>query len=157
MGKTTRALGLAVRAAGVGVRVVFVQFLKSGTSAEVGILEKIENIRYCCPGKHPFITPRGTLPVHYQHAREVYQFALSAVKDCQMLICDEVLDTLIFHLLEEQQLLHLIECCRDRVELVMTGRNAPSHLIETADYVTELVQVKHPYYKGLKARKGIEY
>jgi cob(I)alamin adenosyltransferase len=74
-----------------------------------------------------------------------------------MLICDEILDTLLFDLLKKQQLLHLIECCRDQVELVMTGRNAFSELIETADYVTELVQVKHPYYKGVRARKGIEY
>ena len=157
MGKTTRAVGLAVRAAGEGVRVVFVQFLKSGTSAEVGVLEKIENIRYWCPGRHPFITPRGADPVHYRHARDAYQFALSAARTCQVLICDEILDTLIFHLLEKQQLLQLIECCKGRVELVMTGRNASSDLIEAADYVTELVQVKHPYYKGAKARKGIEY
>ncbi len=157
MGKTTRAIGLAVRAAGKGALVSFVQFLKSGTSAEVGILENIRNIRYWCPGKHPFITPGGTRPVHHQHAQDAYQFALSAVKESQLLICDEILDTLIFDLLDKRQLLHLIECCRGHVELVMTGRDARSDLIETADYVTELVQVKHPYYGGMRARKGIEY
>ncbi len=157
VGKTTRAIGLAVRAAGEGLLVNFVQFLKSGTSAEVGILENIENIRYWCPGKHPFITSRGAHPVHYQHARDAYQFALCEAKSGQVLICDEILDTLLFDLLKKQDLLHLIECCRGHVELVMTGRNAPSDLIETADYATEMVQVKHPYYNGAKARKGIEY
>jgi cob(I)alamin adenosyltransferase len=158
VGKTTRAIGLAIRAAGEGLRVDFVQFLKSGTSSEVSIFNRIDNIHYWCPGKHPFIMPRGAQPVHYEHAQKSYQFALDAIASgSQLLICDEILDTLLFDLLELEQLIALADKCRSRVELVMTGRNAPQRLIDAADYVTELVQIKHPYYKGARARKGIEY
>ena len=158
VGKTTRAIGLAVRAAGEGLLVDFVQFLKSGTSAEVKTFERIENIRYWCPGKHPFIMPKGTRPVHHHHAEEAYRMALEAIeKNSRVLICDEILDTILFGLLKEEQLLELADRCRNRVELVMTGRTAPPKILEAADYVTELVQVKHPYYKGARARKGIEY
>lgn len=158
VGKTTRAVGLAIRAAGEGLQVDFVQFLKSGTSAEVGIFNRIANIHYWCPGKHPFIMSRGAQPVHFEHASKSYQFALDAIDNgTQVLICDEILDTLLFDLLKPEQLIALAERCRSRVELVMTGRNAPRRLVDAADYVTELVQIKHPYYKGARARKGIEY
>jgi len=74
-----------------------------------------------------------------------------------VLICDEILNTLIFHLLEQEQVEDLIQSCKGRIELVMTGANAPPSLIELADYVTEYKQIKHPYYKGARARRGIEY
>jgi cob(I)alamin adenosyltransferase len=158
VGKTTRAIGLAIRAAGEGLRVDFVQFLKSGTSAEVNIFKQIENIHYWCAGRHPFIMPRGTQPVHHNHAEKGYQFALDAIENgSQVLICDEILDTLLFELLKPDQLIDLVDRCRSHVEIVMTGRNAPPTLIDAADYVTELIQVKHPYYKGARARRGIEY
>lgn len=151
-------MGLAIRAAGEGIKVDFVQFLKSGNSAEIGIFNQIKNIRYRCPGKHPFIMPQGPKPVHYEHALKGLQFALEAPESGrQMLICDEILDTVLFEILEKRQLLDLMEKCRGKVELIMTGRNASTDLIEAADYVTEFVQVKHPYYRGAKARKGIEY
>jgi len=158
VGKTTRAIGLAIRAAGEGVQVDFVQFLKSGNSSEVRIFKKIENIQYRCPGDHPFIMSRGTQPIHHRHAQQAYRAAVDAVDhDCKLLICDEILDTILFGLLNQEQLLDLANRCRGRVELVMTGRKAPQALIEEADYVTELVQIKHPYYQGARARKGIEY
>jgi cob(I)alamin adenosyltransferase len=136
----------------------FVQFLKSGTSAEVNIFSRIDNIHYWCPGKHSFIFPKGPQPEHYEHAIKSYQYALDAIeKGSQVLICDEILDTLLFDLLKPEQLMALAERCRSRVELVMTGRKAPPDLIDAADYVTELVQIKHPYHKGTKARRGIEY
>ena len=74
-----------------------------------------------------------------------------------MLICDEILNTLIFHLLKEEEVKDLIHRCKGKIELVMTGANAPPSLIEMADYVTEYKQIKHPYYKGARARGGIEY
>jgi cob(I)alamin adenosyltransferase len=149
---------LALRAAGSGIPVDFVQFLKSGTSAEVAVLKKIGNIRYWCPGKHPFIMSKGPQPLHLDHAKKANEYALKAIENgCQILICDEILDTLLFDLLEKECLLDLMERCKGKVELVMTGRIAPTELIEKADYVTELVQIKHPYYNGAIARKGIEY
>lgn len=158
VGKTTRAVGLAIRAAGENLQVDIVQFMKSGTSSEVAILKKIPNIRYRCPGKHPFIMSRGPKPIHYEHAAKALSFALEAIeRGTHLLICDEILDTLIFNILKEEQLLELIEKCKNKVELVVTGINAPAEIMDMADYVTEFVQVKHPYYSGARARKGIEY
>ncbi|MBW2368452.1 MAG: cob(I)yrinic acid a,c-diamide adenosyltransferase [Deltaproteobacteria bacterium] len=158
VGKTTRAIGLAIRAAGEGSLVDFVQFLKSGNSSEVAIFNNIENIRYWCSGKHPFIMPQGPQPIHHRHARKAYKRALSAIKNgSRLLVCDEILDTIIFNLLKKEQLIDLAKRCKDNVELVMTGRQVPSELLEMADYATELVEIKHPYYKGVHARKGIEY
>jgi cob(I)alamin adenosyltransferase len=158
VGKTTRAVGLAVRAAGAGLRVNFTQFMKSGTSGEVLIFNKIPNIRYQCPGEHPFILSEGPENVHYEHAAQALQMAIEAVESgTELLICDEILDTLIFKLLEKKRIIELMQMCRDKSELVMTGADAPQDLIELADYVTELRQIKHPYYSGAKARRGIEF
>jgi len=158
VGKTTRAVGLAIRAAGVGLKVNFVQFMKSGTSGEILIFATIPNIRYQCPGRHPFILSRGPETIHYEHAAEALRYAYEAVeKGAELLICDEILNTLIFELLKKEQVVELIRMCRGKTELVMTGVSAPSDLIDLADYVTELRQIKHPYYIGTKARRGIEF
>ncbi len=157
-GKTTSAVGLAMRAAGGGFQVDYVQFMKSGTSAEVAIFKQISNIQYWCPGKHPFIMTRGPLPEHFEHAAKALSFAFEAIeRGTHLLVCDEILDALIFNVLEKDQLLDLMKKCKNKVELVMTGINAPAEIVALADYVTELVQEKHPYYSGMRARKGIEY
>lgn len=158
VGKTTRAIGLSVRAAGDNRQVDFVQFMKSGTSSEVAIFKKIPNIAYWCPGKHPFIMSRGPETVHYEHAARALQFALEAIdRETHLLVCDEILSTVIFDLLKKEQILDLIERCRNKIELVMTGIDTSAEFNELADYVTEFVQVKHPYYSGARARRGIEY
>ena len=159
MGKTTRAVGLTVRAAGSGLNVDFVQFMKSETSGETVILKNIPNINYWCPGEHPFIMSRGPQVVHFEHALKALGYAFKAVENnTHLLVCDEVLDTIFFGTLKDEQILPLIMNCKEKsVELVMTGREAPREFIELADYVVELVQIKHPYYTGAKARKGIEF
>jgi cob(I)alamin adenosyltransferase len=158
VGKTTRTVGLAIRAAGEGLKIHFVQFMKSGSSGESKIFEEIPCIHYWCPGEHPFIMSRGPEAIHYEHAAKAFGYALEAVKKSpHLIVCDEILDTLIFDTLQKEQLIDLIQQCKGRIELVMTGRSAPSEILELADYATEFVQVKHPYYSGAKARKGIEY
>jgi len=151
-------VGLAIRAAGVGLKVHFVQFMKSGTSGEIIIFANIPNIRYQCPGRHPYIISKGPEAVHYDHAAQALQMAFEAVEaGAELLICDEILNTLIFKLLEKKLVIELMKMCRNKTELVMTGASAPQDLIELADYVTELRQIKHPYYSGAKARRGIEF
>ena len=118
----------------------------------------IPNIHYQCPGKHPFIISKGPEAIHYEHASGALKSALDAAKSgTQLLICDEILNTLIFGILEKKQIIELMEGCKGKTELVMTGASAPSDLIEMADYVTEFRQIKHPYYSGAKARLGIEF
>ncbi len=158
VGKTTRAIGLAVRAAGEGLRVAVVQFMKSGKSGEVELIRGVENIIYFCPGPHPFILSKGPQEIHRAHARAAYAKALDFVRSgVHVLVCDEILNTLLFGLLRLEEILDLMELCRGKTELIMTGRNAPPEVIHRADYVTEFVQIKHPYYEGQRARRGIEY
>jgi cob(I)alamin adenosyltransferase len=100
----------------------------------------------------------GPRPIHYEHAAKALDFAFEAIaRGTNLLICDEILDTIIFNVLQKEQILKLIKECKHKIELVMTGINAPAEIMEMADYVTELVQVKHAYYSGARARKGIEY
>lgn len=149
---------MAVRASGEGLQVDFVQFMKSGTSGEVKIFKQIPRINYWNPGVHPFILSRGPRAIHYRHAAESLQYAEKAVqRGTDLLICDEILDTVLFGLLLKDHLLNLAKACKGKVELVMTGRDAFPELIGAADYITEFVQKKHPYYVGAKARKGIEF
>ncbi len=157
VGKTTRAVGLAIRAAGEGLKVSFVQFMKSGRSGEASIFKKISNISYLCPGPHPFILSKGPEKIHYQHAEKALEYAYEAAKNSELLICDEILNTTVFGLLPKDKLMALVKFCKGKVELVMTGRDAFPALLQEADYVTEFVLRKHPYYRGARARKGIEY
>jgi cob(I)alamin adenosyltransferase len=156
--KTSSAIGLAIRAAGNHLKVDFVQFMKSGDSGEVALLKQIPQIRYFCPGEHPYIMSHGPEAVHREHAEKALSFAKGVIeRGTQVLICDEILDTIIFDILTKDQILDLMKMCKGKVELVLTGRYAPWEIMGMADYVTEFIQIKHAYYEGSKARKGIEY
>ncbi len=158
VGKSTRAIGLAIRAAGAGLAVDFVQFMKSGDSSEVGVFEKIAEIRYRCPGKHPFILADGPKPMHYAHAEKAMEYAETAFQgNGSILICDEILNAISFGLIPTKRVLDLIALARDRMELVLTGREIEPELLKAADYATEFVQIKHPFEQGVKARRAIEY
>jgi len=158
VGKTSRCIGLAVRAAGAGLFVTWVQFMKSDDSSEAEVLGRTLKIDYRCPGKHPFIFSAGPKPVHYEHAKSALRMAKGAVKKgTTVLICDEILNTVVFGVLDKSQLLDLMDTCRGKTELVMSGTDAAPEIIASADYVTEFVQRKHPYYSGHLARQGIEY
>ncbi|MCF8128713.1 MAG: cob(I)yrinic acid a,c-diamide adenosyltransferase [Deltaproteobacteria bacterium] len=151
-------MGLAIRAAGAGLKVNFVQFMKSGTSGEAFIFADIGNIRYQCPGKHPFIRSAGPETIHYDHAAKAFDYAIEAIaNEAQLLICDEILNTLIFGLLKKEKIIQLMDMCRGKTELVMTGASTPADIIEQSDYSTEFRQIKHPYYSGTMARRGIEF
>lgn len=158
VGKTSRCIGLAVRAAGAGLAVTWVQFMKSGDSSEAEVLRQTLKVDYRCPGKHPFILSGGPKSVHYEHAESALWMAKEAVKrGATVLICDEILNTVVFGVLNKSQLLDLMDTCRGKTELVMSGADAAPEIIASADYVTEFVQRKHPYYSGHLARRGIEY
>jgi cob(I)alamin adenosyltransferase len=132
--------------------------MKSGDSGEVALLKQIPQIRYYCPGEHPYIMSHGPEAIHREHAAKALNFALGAnERGTQVLICDEILDTIIFDILTTNQILDLMKMCKGKVELVLTGRYAPWEIMGMSDYVTEFVQIKHAYYEGSKARKGIEY
>jgi len=157
-GKTSRAVGLAVRMAGAGGEVIFVQFMKSGDSAEVEILRETRNIEYLCPGSVPFVLPKGPKTQHYDHVETALKWASEASqKGCDLLVCDEILDALHFELIHLGQIHTLIRQKDRKTELVLTGAEVPEALYDDLDYITQLTQIKHPYYRGVPARRGIEY
>ncbi len=160
-GKTTAAIGLAVRAAGCGKRVFIVQFLKGQATGELKSLACIPEIKLL-RGK---ACSKFTCQMDERELQQTYDLntknLLTAVEtarsgECDVLILDEILGTLSCDLIDSDLLRSLIEQKPESLELVLTGRNPPQWLLDQADYVTEMVKRKHPYDQGIPAREGIE-
>ena len=159
-GKTTAALGLAMRAAGHGLRVYIIQFMKGwpnyGELKSVGGHPQITLRQF---GRPEFVDPKTPEPVDREMAQEALREArrVLASGSYDLVILDEVNVALKYELIELKDVLALIDEKPEHVELVLTGRYAPPEIIERADLVTEMREVKHPYRAGVKGRKGIEY
>lgn len=161
-GKTTAAIGLAVRAAGAGLRVMIVQFLKSQDTGELRSLALIPNItmvRGKASGKFTFQMDEHERAETRELSDRTLAAAVAAAKngECDLLILDEALGALESGMLDEAALIELVGEKPERLELVLTGRNPPEWLISHADYVSEILPRKHPYECGIAARSGIEY
>lgn len=155
-GKTTASVGLAVRSAGAGMKVVFMQFLKNGSSSEISVLKKLENIEViCCEecSKFTFQMSDSEKQTVFDAHDKMIRYALESNAD--LIVLDEFLDAYNSQLLTADLADTLIYS--KNTELVLTGRNPSKKLIEYADYASEINAVKHPYSKGVRARKGIEY
>jgi cob(I)alamin adenosyltransferase len=157
-GKTTAALGLCLRAVGAGYRVYIGQFMKAGNYSELKALKRLgDRVTVEQFGTGRFV--RGTpSEADRQKAREGFQTALAALTGggYQMVILDECMIALHQGLLSLAQVQSLIALRPTVVELVLTGRHAPSEIIAQADLVTDMQEVKHYFRKGIKARTGIE-
>lgn len=158
-GKTTAAVGLAVRAAGAGMRVLFAQLMKNVPTAESKVFALIKDrIVYSQFGTGKFIIGKP--------AEEDYEAASNALLEVeeavgsgeyQLVIADELCTALSIGLIRPERVFRLIQNCPQSVELVFTGRNASPELVERADLVTEMREVKHYYNSGADARPGIEF
>ena len=161
-GKTTAAVGLAVRANGAGKKVYFFQFLKNGTSSEISELKKLGIETACTPDCDKFTSAMSAAElktVTAQH-NELLSRAKEAILSgkADLIVLDESIGAYNKRLLDTDKASELIELpASSECELVLTGREAPQELCTLADYVTEMLAHKHPYNKGIKARKGIEY
>ncbi|MBQ7433690.1 MAG: cob(I)yrinic acid a,c-diamide adenosyltransferase [Lachnospiraceae bacterium] len=161
-GKTTAAIGLAIRGAGAGMRVHMVQFLKGRETAELAILAGIPQITVSrCEKDYGFtwnMTPEEKEAITLEHNRLLAEVAqLVASGQIQMLILDEFVSVYRHGLLDRELAERLILQKPPALELVLTGRNPDEKWIEAADYVSEIRAVKHPYERGIGARYGIEY
>ena len=161
-GKTTAAIGLAIRAAGSGKKVVLLQFLKGSYTSELEILNQIEQIKVMRLSKaYPFLRDMTAEDKAAMTAEqnELLQKALKMVEDgeCDVLILDEIMAAYQHHTVDKQLVHYFVEQKPYGLELVMPGRNAREYFIEKADYVTEMLKKKHPFDAGYGARKGIEY
>lgn len=161
-GKTTAAVGLAVRAAGTGKRVLLVQFLKGRDTGELHSLAQIPEITVL-RGK---ASEKFTFQMNERELQEVYdnqtKNLLTALEEarkghCDLLILDEIMGALSTETVDEDLLKSLVLYKPEPLELVLTGRNPPDWIVEAADYITRMEKVKHPYDRGIQARRGVEY
>ncbi len=157
-GKTTAAIGLAVRAAGAGLKVFIAQFIKQGDYSEIKTLRKLSDMitveQY---GMGRFVDGKPIkedFAIAAEGLKRVRQVMHSGKYD--VVILEEANVAVSYGLITEQQLLDMITAKPDEVEMVITGRNASPLVLDRADLVTEMRPVKHYYNKGVKARLGIE-
>lgn len=159
-GKTSAAFGLALRAVGRGMRVFMIQFIKGGFDyGELYVVDKLLNLTLKAFGRGKFVTEKPAGKEDVELAGQALALAEETIKGGRydVVILDEVNVALSLKLISLEKVLRLIKEKPKHVELVLTGRDAPEEIIEAADLVTEMREIKHPYKKGLPARKGIEY
>ena len=160
-GKTTAAVGLAVRAAGAGMQVSFIQLMKDGNSAELAVLRRIEQIEvHTVQNTYGFtwnMADDDRIQLRMRNDRAI-KALIKAVKEetYQMLVVDEMMSAYQGGFVDKAAVLYLMQLCKGTTELVFTGRNPAKEILSRADYITEMKNERHPYEKGIHARAGIE-
>lgn len=161
-GKTTAAAGLALRTAAAGGKVVFAQFMKGRESGETEMLARIAGVEVLrSPRDFPFygqMSGREKEELRGIHNRILEELARRvSTGDCGLAVLDEITYPCAFNLIDTEKLKSFLKSARGRTEVVCTGRNPADFLLEEADYITEMKCIRHPFEKGISARKGIEY
>lgn len=158
-GKTTASLGLAMRAMGHGFKVIMIQFMKGRVN--YGELKSAERmgLKIVQFGRPTFVDRNNPAKEDVEEAQRGLSFAREVISsgEYDMVILDEINVALDFKLISLDDVIRLIDEKPPHVELVLTGRYAPAKLIERADLVSEVMEVKHPYRRGVEMRKGIDY
>lgn len=161
-GKTTAAAGLAVRFAGAGGKVLFCQFMKSGNSSELGVLNSIPDIVvFPCFGIRKFVYEMSGFEKENLHKEYTADFEkikqlLAEDNTFKMVVLDEIISCVNTGLLDINSLCEFLQKNKE-IEIILTGRDPDKRLCEAADYISEIHCKKHPYDKNIKARKGIEF
>ena len=159
-GKTTASLGLGLRAAGHGYRVLMIQFMKGQIKyGELEAVKALPNFDIVQFGRPDFVDKENPAEIDIKLAQEGIEHAktIMASGRCDLLILDEINVAVEWKLVSVDDVIKLIDSKPERMELVLTGRYAPPEFIERAHTVTEMREVKHPYQEGVLARKGVEY
>lgn len=160
-GKTSAATGLAVRCAGSGGRVAFVQFLKSMPSGEIAVLESIPRVSVLRNREaHGFsidMTAEQKQRVCASHNENLEKAqAMISHGAITLLVLDELCAAYSLDLIDRAAVDSLIQGVGD-VELIITGRDAPQSFLDAADYITDMLCIRHPYERGMAARRGVEF
>ena len=161
-GKTTSSVGLGVRAISHGLKVCYSYFSKSPSLygvTEVDTLKKLGVTIMGADSPHPSFSLNTTSKRHSQITKDSFNNLKQLIfqEDFDMLIMDEILISVSQNFIKEEDLIDFINNKPEKLELVMTGRNASEALIELADYVSYIGMMKHPYERGIESRAGIEY
>ena len=161
-GKTTAAMGLAIRAAGREKKVFITQFLKSGKSGELVSLEKLKEYITFLPGRpvNKFVwnmNDEEKMEAKREHTAR-FKEIIDIIKneDYDLLILDEIIATINNGFIELNEVIEFLKNKPETLEVVMTGRDPKEELIELANYVTEMQCIKHPFKEGIPSRVGIE-
>jgi cob(I)alamin adenosyltransferase len=160
-GKTTAALGLALRAAGHGKKVLIIQFMKG--NIEYG---EINGVKMLSPyvtlkqfGRESFVSKENPEQIDIELAVKGLQEAQNAIQSekYNIIILDEINVALDFKLIDINETINIIKNKPSNLELVLTGRYAPEEILELSDLITEMREIKHYYNNGIQGRKGVEY
>lgn len=158
-GKTTAAIGLGVRAVGAGFKVHMIQFMKGRRYSEIDAIEKIPGFTVRQFGRDEFVSKKNPAEIDINFAKDGLDYAREIISSGKydLVILDEINVALDFNLVPLKEVLKLVNSRPKNLEIVLTGRYAPKELVEIADLVTDVGEVKHPYQKGIEARKGIDW
>jgi len=159
-GKTSAAFGLALRAVGRGLKVYVIQFIKGGFDyGELYVVKRLPNLKLKAFGQGKFVTEIPPTQEDVKLAKKAFKLAKEVVNggEYDIVILDEINVALHLKLVGIDEVTDLIRNKPKHVELVLTGRDAPPEVVELADLVTDMREVKHPYTKGAPPRRGIEY
>jgi len=159
-GKTSAAFGAALRAVGRGLRVYVIQFIKGGFDyGELYSIKSLSNLKLTAFGRGRFIIESRPPEEDVKLAREGFELARKVVSsgEYDMVVLDEINVALHLKMISVDDVIQLVKNKPKHVELILTGRNAPAEIVEVADLVTEMKEIKHPYADGVPPRKGIEY
>ena len=159
-GKTSSAIGLAIRSAGAGLKVYFGRFLKDSNSSELSVLKEISNITLSdIPPKLPFYFTMSQKEKedYKKYAHQLLKSLIERFSYFDVVILDEFLDAVTLGIFTEEEIEDFLKFKPSNVELVLTGHELISVLKEKADYLSYIKCERHPYFDGISARKGIEY
>lgn len=159
-GKTTSAIGMSMRAAGHGMKVFFLQFIKgSWRYGEMDAFKRFSDlIEFQVIGRG-FTWKSDDIEKDRQTARLGWEKAREAIfsQQYQMVVLDEFTYTLLYNMLDINEVIQVLEKKPEKLHLVITGRQAPRQICEIADLITEMKPVKHPLEQGITAQKGVEF
>ena len=158
-GKTTAAIGLGIRAIGDGLKVIMIQFMKGRRYSEIDVLQHIKNFTVVQFGRDEFVSKEKPEQIDIDLARKGMIYSREIVQKGQydLVILDEINVAVAFNLISLGDVIELLEKKPEALELVLTGRYASPELIKHADIVSEILEIKHPYQKGVQSRKGIDW
>ena len=160
-GKTTSAIGSAIRCVGCGKRVLFVQFLKNNDSSEYRLMEKTENIDILFSNEYyrlyDNLNDECTSVLREAYSKLLFEDTKKSLDSYSMIILDEILDAVEFGYVDEEEFLSLLRENKDRAEIILTGHSITDKIAEISDYLSEIREIKHPYSYGTEPRKGIEF
>ena len=160
-GKTSAAIGVIIRALAYDLKIVYVQFLKNGMSSENIMLDKYSNVNIMYVNKMDKFTfdmnETELAEIKHLHNENLKKaIDLCETDQCDILILDEIGDALDLKLIDEKLIFDFLECKPSKVEVILTGHKGIEKIIDLADYVSEINNIKHPFDKGIQARKGID-